>query len=837
VNWVAAKFASWNGPVHVPNAGVVNNANLLAVFAANNWVAGAAIPNNNLIPASMMDPNAIKYLNSGIIQAATNNNDQVTNSLSMPTKSRDDILRIDHKINDKWQLMGHWINDATTSMGAQPQLGWLWASYDSVNANMSNPANGAVIKLSGTITPNLLLETSMNYDGNVININNTPIGELSANPAFAGWNIHPVENSFPLGGTDAKPRNSAPAFAGSNGFGAPYWTAEDTGVDPYHNAARDYEPKVDLSYSQGKHAFKFGFSYNRYTKNQILGGDTQGVYSQNAITNDGLLDLLLGITGSYSQQQSSPIRHWVSQTPSVYAMDNWHVTSRLSLQLGLRYDAMPHAWERNSYGSNFVPAMYNPSITPLWATDGTGTIQAGSPGIQTPASNGLPFYMNGMTLAGRNNTPNGLVGNDFKTLQPRVGFSEDVFGNGKTVLRGGFGTFYERIQGNDLYNADGNQPFAASLGMGNVMFSQPGQSWKNNSLVDPTKNLIYANGITSLATTYRAPVSAMYSLGVQHELAPSLIWVVQYVGNVDWHQNIDRGINYSPLTTSMQNAQWTGDGNCAGPEAGCTPAPAGFNANTLRTYAGYSGITQEENTATGNYNSFQTGLRVQNKWGLSGEADYTYSHQIDTTQNSVDLVSIDNPFNSKYDKGSGALDRRQQLSINYVYKLPFFNKDQGLVHSIAGGWEVAGTMIDNTGLPLCPTEKLNYDPTGLNGGYGEHPNVNGKVNYTKKYGEWFDTTQFSDPTPYYGGGPNLGFGSASKDAIVSPSRVNFSTSLYKTFAITERAKFQLKFESFNTFNHTEFNGVNTQMHGNSPFGTISSTWDPRNLQLGGKFSF
>ena len=115
--------------------------------------------------------------------------------------------------------------------------------------------------------------------------------------------------------------------------------------------------------------------------------------------------------------------------------------------------------------------------------------------------------------------------------------------------------------------------------------------------------------------------------------------------------------------------------------------------------------------------------------------------------------------------------------------------------------------------------------------------------------QFFDTSMFQSVTPQWLGGPNLGFGSAGKDAVVGPGRVNFTTSLYKSFAITERAHFELRFESFNTFNHTEQNGLNTSynpqngfpfsttlLSGNT-FGQVTSTWDPRNLELGGKFVF
>jgi hypothetical protein len=444
-----------------------------------------------------------------------------------------------------------------------------------------------------------------------------------------------------------------------------------------------------------------------------------------------------------------------------------------------------------------------------------------------------------MGLAGQNSFPKGLVENDYNTLQPRVGFSEDLFGNGKTVLRGGFGTFYERLQGNDIYNAATNPPFAFNPAATNVYFSNPSTSWVTGL---SAKTPFFASGLTNLEKSYKAPAVAQFSLGLQHELKPSMIWVIQYVGNLAWHQNIERDINDFPLNTDLNVRCDAGDGSdkYAGDVCPNGTKPANLaNSNIYRSFQGYAEIKQEENDTNGNYNGFQTGLRVQNKWGLSGELDYTYSHEIDLT--TYDLDTISNPFNPKYDKGSGALDRRHIVSANYVYNTPFFAKSSGLTHSLLGGWEIAGTIIDESGLNSSgnnqgPGVSLSYDPIGLGGNYTNRPNVNGKVTYPKQFLQWFNTAQFSAPVPAWLGGPNQGFGNTSKDAIVGPRRVNFTTSLYKSFAMTERAHFELRFESFNTFNHTEYNAFNNS-YGASQFGQITSTFDPRNLELGGKFVF
>jgi hypothetical protein len=746
---------------------------------------------------------------------------------------RDDVARVDHRINDKFQILAHYMHDSVSQAFPAPMVGWSTGSWPTITSTLNNPSNSAAIKLTATISPTLLVETSLNYDGNIIDIVNSPSGNLPSSFSV---------NKFFSNGSKSAP---------SMNWGGKYGVQENPGSAPWHNAAGDLEPKVDLSYTVGKHAMKFGASYNRYTKNQKLFLNAEGSYTFGTATNDPFMDMLLGLASNYSESQAAPIRHYVNQTPSVYAMDTWKVTPRLSLQLGLRYDALPFAWERSNQVANFDPATYLSSQAPIWQPD--KTMLSTGPGFQIV--NGTPFYLNGVHLAGQSGTPAGLVKTDYDTLQPRIGFSEDVFGNGKTVLRGGFGTFYERLQGNDIYDVATAAPFANTPQANDVYLADPHTSYDSgNAAATP----FFAQGSTTLAQNFKAPAVAQFSLGLQDQVAQSVILVVQYVGNVAWHQNIRRNINNYPLNTPLlvgtnmglnipggsatdylkYNRANAGDPNnnsgtnpnfvLGDPNASKLPI-----ADHLRTFDGFAGITEQENNTNGNYNGFQAGLRIQNRWGLSGEVDYTYSHEIDIT--STDDSGIDNPFNIKYMKGSGGFDRRQILSMNYIYKLPIF-KAAGLTHSVLGGWEVAGTVIDETGVPTTPRISLNYDTIGLGGGYTNRPNQSAKAKKLGHINAAFDTSVFSNPLPAWAGGANQGFGSAGKDALPGPNRVNFTTSLYKSFAFTEKARFEFRLESFNTFNHTEPNGIGNTL-GNSNFGTVTSFYDPRALELGGKFIF
>jgi hypothetical protein len=316
-----------------------------------------------------------------------------------------------------------------------------------------------------------------------------------------------------------------------------------------------------------------------------------------------------------------------------------------------------------------------------------------------------------------------MTKNFYKTVMPRVGFSYDVTGTGKTVLRGGFGEFFERMQGNDVYNIAAAAPFSNTPSLSNVTFANPFASWQTGAALSSSALPVVPQGMTTIATSYPAPGVAQYSLGVQREIQPSLIFMTQYVGNIGWHQNVIFPINPFPLSTDMATRKLAGQGKLTGAQT-----------TMARTFPGFNGINQESNIATSSYNSFQAGLRQQSKHGLSFEIDYTYAHEIDSQVGSSDLNTSTNPFNLKYDKGSGSLDRRQILSANYVWEIPLFNHSKGLSHAILGGWELSGTVISEAGLPWAGNNAPSdggSDTVGLGGNYTIRPNFSGKVKYPK----------------------------------------------------------------------------------------------------------
>ncbi len=773
----------------------------LALYTIDGLTAGNPFPNNT-IPANLIDQNAVLELNAGTFPKPNFGTSQYISSIPQPTNVREDVVRIDHKINERLQLMGHYLHDQTTQTYYPPL--WGNSSYPTVGTAMLNPSWSSTIKLTQMISPNLLNVTAFLYSGNSIHL--SPVGVATQPSGWTGTTFFPIANNQGSRMPEVQ-------------LGAPYGTTWSSSYFPWKNSYEGYESRDDLYWTKGRHQFKFGFSYLHDPKNQQLQANTQGtaVFNNSTFSHDSYINFLLGDTASFTQLNLLAGKHWVNNNYGFYASDDWHIIPRLTLNLGLRFDGMPHAFERFDKFANFNPANYNTSLPYPLNPDGTL-----NPSSQT-TFNGTAFYLNGIQEAATNGFPRGVVQNDYKTVQPRVGFAYDLSGDGKTVVRAGLGIFYERVQGNDVYNAALNPPFAYQPSATNVYFSDPHTS----AITGATTTQAFPSTLTNLSYRYPNPGTVMFSGGVQRQLARSVVAVLQYAGSRGWHQSDDRSINTLPL------ADPNNPGNPYGVRKGV--ATGGLNANLYRMFPGYSTITQEENTTNFSYDSLQAGVRMQSWHGLTVQLAYTYSHEIDEV--SYDLNAMSDPFNPRYDRGSGALDRRHDLNANYIYNLPLFTHSSNVfARSAARGWSISGVTVVETGLPQ-PISYNGADTLGLGGGTRNRPDQVKPVTYSKTRLAWFDKTAFANPVAPWNGGGNQGFGNSGKDAVRLPGLFNFNLAVFKDIAFGSNGPtLQLRLETFNTFNHTQFTGVDAGT--NDPnFGQSTSTYDPRELQLGAKFSF
>jgi hypothetical protein len=259
-----------------------------------------------------------------------------------------------------------------------------------------------------------------------------------------------------------------------------------------------------------------------------------------------------------------------------------------------------------------------------------------------------------------------------------------------------------------------------------------------------------------------------------------------------------------------------------------------------------------EDEAGSHYHSLQGTIRATAFHDVTFGAAYTLGHVWDEQDAQIVFGqggNVSNPFNPKYDYGTSGFDRRQVATVSFDYNLPIFQHSAGMSHDVLGGWTVSGIVAMQTGNPLAPGGQSDW--SGFAGSGQNRPDQVGRVEITKtktlsggKYQtSWYNPNAFAQA----GLDPSTGlglYGNAGKNPIPGPGRQNWNLSVYKDFKFTEKTGFQFKAESFNTWNHTQFTGVNGNLisgnlgGGNSPSATyLNATSDPREFQFGGKIYF
>ncbi|MGC1620317.1 MAG: TonB-dependent receptor [Candidatus Acidiferrum sp.] len=813
----------------------------------------------NVIPSCMINANGAALLNAGIFPAPTTNIaggiGTFVGGANSDTSVKEEIVRIDHNFTDKFSVFGHFIAEQSTQ--GYPISQWSGDNVPTVGDNFTNPSYSAVVHTTYTISPTLVNEVAFNYNGNRINIipyAATGLASLTLPSAYDGTNSR-LFGTSPFG--NRIPNIDFGGGAGSN-FEVSSW--------PWINSANDYQIRDDISWTHGAHQFKIGGSWALYKKVQALFGQTQGGFSfQNSdFTGSNTANMLLGLPSSYQQLAVQDSGYWNNVSTALWIQDNWRVNHRLTLNLGLRWDGVPHTYEANNRMGNFYPQLYDPSLAATFNTNSTICASGNSatdpgcagisPGLGTSPNSilaGVPLYLNGIGIEGKCYTsptfcvPKDLVNNHWAAFGPRLGFAYDVTGSGKTVVRGGFGIMYERIQGNDMYNAGPNIPFSLQVNLNSVEMTNPSVALATGA---PAPQPINAASITGLdVANYDLPVSYQYSIGVQHALNAKTVLSVSYVGNQGRHQNYyttnSNLVPESSLAAILTPAIESG-----------APLPA-YQTTPGLTYPGFNTINLSTNEANTHYNSMQVDLNSQLSRDLTLRALYTLSRAVDPTtagSGGGDLGGISNPYAGwAYDNGLSGYNRTHVAVVDFIYDIPLLrHNDNKFVKNVIAGWEASGIVTIESGLPLNVT--LGGTQGGNFVGGSNRPDITGPIAYehvvnpnAQQQIQYINPTAFSDPAiGAYGDEPHNG--------VTGPGRDNWNISLFKSFTLSESrgSRLEIRLETFNTWNHTQFSGVNTGINfnfnsatnsfaynGGNNFGQFNSASDPRILQLGGKIYF
>lgn len=821
--------------IYVPNT---TDAKAIAKFAAVGLAPKQQFPNDT-IPPSLIDSTAAAYLKAGYeLPPNTSDGKHYFSAAPEITPYREEIVRMDHQFNEKLRLMGNLIYDSTNQQA--PTVAWASNTYPTIGSLETVPSWQGVVHLTDSITPSLLNEVGWDTNGNNITIANTGL-----------WK---TPSGF----------NSTPLFANANTIGkvpgidysTPQFSVNmDNGNWPWQNWWRSNAWKDDLTLIKGGHNLKFGFEYMYTTKKQQIFTDTAGTYhfyggatqgcsvavpaggtcagagglASNGV---GLADFLLGFANDFSQAQIQDFVDIANNRYDLYGMDDWRVSHRLTLNLGVRWEGLPHAYDLNNRLSNFYPYLWNPANAAVFVPGSNGNLQqytaSGSlePGWTTVPSvklNTVLFYMNGIGLAGQNGIPRGLSTDHYMNIGPRLGFEYDVFGDGKTILRGGGGVFFEENAGNEEYNGGANVPFSNSASASQPYLDTPSTTWVNGTAAQGAP----ATPQSPSGVQADLPITDVYqfNLGIQHELRSNMLATLGFVGNTSSHLSQTVNENYVPLNDP--DRLYICGGNC-----GVTSTdPTQFNNNYHRNYQGMGDVNLVENQGNAHYEGLQATIRATSFHNLSVDLAYTYSHAWDVIDAQL-FNNLDVPFNPRFQYGTSGFDRRQIAVANFNYDMPFFQNGSGAAKNLLGGWTVSGITTMQTGNPL------NVGGINTTGEPGNgHPLVSGRTTYPHTATQWFAPQAFSESG-------TLQFGSPGKNWVKGPGRDQWSLSLYKTFKFTERSGFQFRADAFNAFNHTQFTGVNTGvLTGNAanPYtsngGEVNATADPRIFQFGGRVFF
>jgi len=839
---------------------------------------------NNQVPFNASDPTIQGLLaeipapNGGASNPFTYNDSPI-----QPTNWREELIRVDQNIGSQHRLAVRYIHDSWDTLNPVP----LWTngtSFPTVQTEFKGPGLSLVARLTSTFSPTLLNEFVASYTTDHIVLNNVGAWQRPQGAQFG--------TLFP----NAAPSNVIPGIniVGGSVYNGGF--SEDPGYIPNgpYNSNPTYTFRDNVSKVVGRHNFQFGAYFVAAQKNELGGEPSAGSVggyltfdtSNSAVTSgNAFADLLLQNISSFGQQDAFVKYYNRYKIFEPYFQDDFRITSRLTLNLGLRVSMFGTYREKQHQAFNFDPARY---------VAGQTTVDPSSGEVINLTANGQPATVtnlpNGIVRCGVTpGVPEGCMHGHLFNPAPRIGFAFDPKGDGKWAIRGGYGIFFEHTNGNEANteSLENSPPLVSAATQNNIFgYNNIGAGFT------PGSQPVFPLGVVSIPNQVTWPYMQQWHLDVQHEVARNTVATVSYVGSEGTHLTSNSDLNQLQPLTAAQNPYKTGETFSPSTQCGTTadsfgvpmdattpsgaPIPyaglgvlgpavnegiavCGTNSNLFRAYPGYGTITHLALNASSNYNALQVGLR-RSAGSLQLSFSYTYSHSIDDSSSRQDSQIV-NSFDPASNRASSTFDQRHIVNAGYVWDLPFF-KGSDLKGKLLGGWQYSGIFTFSTGSPFTPGYFI--DNAGVaNGvassGVSSYADIvsNPKQGIVPVQGvlQLYNQNAFAVPTA-------LTFGDAGRNSLSNPNRTNFDMAIFKSFHIHESMSLEFRAEAFNVFNHTQFGYVagdggsaaSNSSNLNSGTGTCSATsglcgaagdqflqvitaHNPRILQLGLKFLF
>jgi Carboxypeptidase regulatory-like domain/TonB dependent receptor len=572
------------------------------------------------------------------------------------------------------------------------------------------------------------------------------------------------------------PRDFGLSFTTISGFSP----LGDEYNNPQQSVTNTFQVLDGASYARGKHLLKFGFDFRSVQQNAFRDVQSRGFLtfsSQVPITGNALADLLLGLPALTGGARLDNAQHLRTHSYGFYVNDSFRIRPNLTLSAGVRYE----------YNSPPVDAFDRANL-------------------YDPATKSL-------VPVGANGVPRSGYAADRNNWAPRVGLAWTLGSKGSTVLRAGYGVYYDQ---SSLAPSEGlyfNSPFFDF----NLFFSLPGLPLTLNNPFPSFFPVPLPHSAFGFQRDLRTPYLQQWNAGVQQELGKSRILEIAYVGSKGTKLITARDINQ--------------------------PRPSPVSPN-LRPVSQFDDITFEESSANSNYNSLQVRFQQRLDFGLSILSSYTWSKSIDNASSFFSSAGDPNfpqdSFNTAAERGRSNFDVRHRLSLSYGYDFPCgksrtFIANSGFLSTLLAGWQTFGILSLQSGRPftvalLSDIDNSNTGRSTLGFGANDRPNVVGNAQVSHPTpDQWFNTSAFAFP-------PFGSFGNAGRNILDGPGFANFNASILKTTKLKEGLNLQLRAEAFNLFNHPNFD-LPDNFLGSPTFGRILSAGNPRHIQFGLKLLF
>lgn len=723
-----------------------------------------------------------------------------SDSPSSPIDFSEYNIRIDYNVTSKHKIFGRYTEDSwTNAFPILPGAG-LWGddAFPTVETSWSQPARQVAIKLTSTLSNTAINEVQFSYSANRILVDPGNGGDINneINTRIPGF----FPDSAKVNGLD-RPH---PVFWGGIGpffssSGSDLWTQA-----PFRNALDIYSIRDDFSKVSGNHAFKLGFLYDRASKDEDSGPNNEAVQFWGSPTVPTILTRGSLIGFNESDTQAVGNARWSNL--EFYFGDTWKVRPNVTLELGARYSILFEAYDANNEISGFNAAAYNPArpatdpCNGLIVPKGAGNICAGIAGASAPVE-----------FSNRS-----LRKNNYKNIAPRIGVAWDVFKNGKTAIRGGFGQFFLRERTSPVFAAlTQNPPFVKGIG-GRRSLDAP------VVFADLPASAGAGSPRFSFDPEAATPYSWQFNVLVDQELWKDTVFEVGYVGNRARDQLTNYDIN-AVLPQNRVAAAFAVDAN---------------GVNQFRPFRNYGSIYEFGRRGRANYDSLQILFKTRLTRNSRIDAAYTFSKSkadfglsdSSGTNSEWALQDVNNP---DVDFGLSDINRPHMFVANAIINLPNFKGSNSFVQTLFGGWEVAAIFQITSGTSLTP----NIAATGLTYEFND-PSTPGVD--TRAFQAGFtgtgtnvanqrplrtdascspsggDSVQFIDPAAFTLAGVRIGELSPveSRGGCLGSPIKNVDFSIYKNFAprwlresfFGEAARIQFRFEMFNAFNTPQFRG-------------------------------